>query len=85
MSHDHVFTCLHCGQPFVVRAAEFNCRILRHGVYRATMEPMNPHAPREECERLVATGAIYGCGKPLRIMNQKDASGNYVVEICEYI
>ena len=82
---DFVFTCLHCGDPFVVRGGEFNCRILRHGVMRSTMEPMNPHAPRPECERMVREGLIYGCGKPLRITRERDMSGNYIVEICDYI
>jgi hypothetical protein len=76
---DIVFVCLHCSEPFIIREQEFNCRILRHGVYRATMEPMNPHASREECERLVRDNLIYGCGKPLRITNTN------ALEICEYI
>ncbi len=79
---DYVFTCIHCNEPFVVRGCDFNCRILRHGVIRGTMKSMNPHAPRSECERLVRDGLIYGCGKPMRIC---DVSGNYNVEICDYI
>lgn len=82
---DYVFTCLHCGDPFVVQGNDFNCRILRHGVVKATMEPMNPHAARAECERLVREGLIYGCGKPMRITRRCDMSGNYELEICDYI
>jgi len=25
---------------------------------------MNPHAPKDVCEKWVLTGEIYGCGKP---------------------
>jgi hypothetical protein len=77
-----VFICLHCKDPFVISRRDFNCKILRHGVMKDTMKPMDPHAHRTECERLVREGLIYGCGKPMRIV----VSGNeYVLEICEYI
>lgn len=79
MQKDFVFICLHCGEPFVIRDSEFNCRILRHGVYRDTMQPMNPHAPKEECERLIHEEKIYGCGKPLRI------TAANVLEMCNYV
>ena len=81
-SEDVVFTCLHCGSPFVIRKSEFNCKILRHGVMKDTMKPMDPHAPKAECERLVREGLIYGCGKPMRIVVR---GSECVLEICEYI
>ncbi len=79
---DYVFQCLHCKQPFVIAAKDFNCKILRHGVFRVTNQPMNPHAAKEECERLVKEEKIYGCGKPLRIVKQNES---YILEICDYI
>jgi hypothetical protein len=43
---------------------------------------MNPHASKEECERLVREGLIYGCGKPMLIVRKTD---EYGVEGCDYI
>ena len=79
---DFVFVCLHCGEPFVIARKDFNCKILRHGVLKATGQPMDPHAPETECTRLVQDELINGCGKPLRI---KETENGYVVEICDYV
>ncbi|NDE17871.1 hypothetical protein EBZ80_23400 [bacterium] len=82
----HVFNCVHCGAPFVIKEHDFNCRILRHGVMRADGRPINPHAPRAECERLVREGLIWGCGKPMRIVAGVGAGGGgWQVEECDYI
>lgn len=80
----HVFNCVHCGEPFVIKERDFNCRILRHGVMRADGRPINPHAPRVECERLVREGLIWGCGKPMRIVATA-GEGGWQVEACDYI
>ena len=77
-----VFTCCHCDKPFIIYKNEFNCCILRHGVYKNTMKHINPHASLEECQRLVAENKIYGCGKPLQIV-KKDKE--FIVEKCDYI
>ena len=82
MASDFIFTCLHCNEPFVIFKKDFNCKILRHGVLRDSSTPMNPHASKEECDKLVKEEKIYGCGKPLRIV-KKD--GSYIVEICDYL
>ena len=82
MASDYIFTCLHCNQPFLIYFKDFNCKILRHGVYRDTKQYMNPHASKEECEQLVKEEKIYGCGKPLRIVKKGDG---YDLEICDYI
>jgi len=85
---DLILECPHCGGTIVVHPSELHCRIFRHGVLRATGEPIHPHASREECERLVATGAILGCGGPFRIERICDAQRAGDVEravVCEYI
>ena len=82
---DHIFTCLHCQQPFVVKHSEFNCRILRHGVFKDTLQPMPPHATKEECDALVQSGKIYGCAGPLQIVENTNASNGFDVVICDYI
>ena len=92
----YVFTCLHCNGPFVIHHADFNCKILRHGVYKHNLQPINPHASKEECDALVASERIYGCAGPLLIT--KIAAGSdgtadsadgvsdaYCVTICGYI
>jgi hypothetical protein len=84
---DLILTCPHCGGTIVVHPSELNCRIFRHGVLRTTGEPIHPHAPREECERLVAEGAILGCGGPFRV-ERSTVQGAGDVEravVCEYI
>lgn len=84
---DYVFICLHCQEPFVISHVDFNCRILRHGVYKHNMQPIPPHASKEECDAFVRDGLIFGCGRPLQIIHKK--TGEYIptyeVIICEYI
>jgi hypothetical protein len=85
--HVHVFTCLHCNEPFVIHDTDFNCKILRHGVYKSNLQPINPHASKEECDALVSSGQIYGCAGPLLITTSKcgDGDGEFRVVICDYI
>ena len=46
-----------------------------------SLKQMDPHCPKNECDRLFSQGLIYGCGKPFQII----VNGNEVrVEICEY-
>lgn len=61
--------CPHCQGGIFIE--EINCRIFRHAVYKETNEPICPHAPQEECVRLVESGKVYGCGKPFRL-DEKD-------------
>lgn len=85
---DYTFTCLHCQEPFVISHKDFNCRILRHGVFKATLEPIPPHATKEECDALLQSGTIYGCAGPLQIVVDsagETKSNGYTVVICDYI
>ncbi len=79
---DHVFTCLHCHEPFVIYHKDFNCCILRHGVYKHNLQPIPPHATKEECDAFVRAGSIYGCAGPLQIVA---ASASYELVICDYL
>jgi hypothetical protein len=81
----YVLKCLHCNEDFIIYDTDFNCRILRHGVIKATMQPINQHASKEECERLVREGLIYGCGKPMVIIRKSPPPDEYGVEGCDYI
>lgn len=72
--------CPHCEEPVLIE--KLNCSIFRHGIMKDTLQQMDPHCPKEECERLFSCGLIYGCGKPFKI-TKTDAG--ICVEICEYI
>ena len=85
------FACPHCELFIEVERGQVNCRIFRHayffvrderGMIRLT-EQLNPHAPKEICERLIKEGRIYGCGKPFEM--QPIAENKYIVKSCEYI
>jgi hypothetical protein len=82
MSDFYVFTCPHCQGTIIVAHHELNCRIFRHGVYKHNGEQVPPHAPKEECDRLVAQNLIIGCGKPFRIEGHGPTA---VAVLCEYI
>ena len=79
---DIIFNCCHCKNDFIVNTKDFNCKILRHGYYKKDFTQINPHLSKEQCLKLIEDNLIYGCGKPLRIIeiNEKNS-----VEICDYI
>jgi hypothetical protein len=83
---DYIFICIHCQEPFVIAHNEFNCRILRHGVYKNNLQPINPHASKDECDGLVKDELIFGCAKPLQIIETADGSvDKYAIIVCDYI
>ncbi len=59
-----IFDCPHCGHLIQVAQADINCQIFRHAAYKATMMQIPPHSSKDLCERLLASGEVYGCGKP---------------------
>ena len=74
----YYFSCPHCDAACQVSKSDIRCTIFRHAVYKKDCSFVNPHASEEECERWVASGVVYGCGKPFKF------DGN-TVEICGYI
>ena len=72
--------CPHCNVLVVINRNDVNCRIFRHGTLKVTMQQINPHLPKVECDRLVSDGEIYGCGKPFRLTEDT----NQAVK-CDYI
>lgn len=73
-----IVSCPHCNESILIYKNEINCRIFRHAVYK-NGENVNPHLPKEECDKLVLTDKVYGCCKPFRLNEQN------IPEICEYI
>ncbi len=77
-----IVECPHC--KCLVQIAEINCAIFRHGIYKHNGQQINPHLPKVECDRLVAAGAIHGCGRPFQIKRTGE-KGELVAEVCDYI
>lgn len=73
-----IVKCPWCHEDVLVMKNEINCAIFRHGVLKSNHQQMDPHASKEECDRLADGGLIYGCGKPFRI------EGEHAV-VCGYI
>lgn len=85
----YFFQCPHCKCYLTVEKEQLNCRIFRHGYYYLDTpigiqltNQVNPHASKEECERLIAENKIIGCGKPFRVVNR---DLKLFAEECDYI
>ena len=78
-----ILLCPHCHEYFMVDKNEIKCAIFRHGVYIETLEPIDPHSPKNICEKLVSDKKIYGCGKPFQLL--LDVSGENFTQVCDYI
>lgn len=79
---DVVLMCPHCDSPFEVISG--NCLVFRHGVYISNGRQISPHASQSVCEKLVADGLIYGCGKPVKAVYDQ-AKKEWAAEKCDYI
>ena len=73
----YLFFCPHCNMTIFVYKNERNCGIFRCAIHKQG-KAINPHASKEDCEKLVIDDMIYGCGKPFIIRN-------FHVEPCDYI
>lgn len=47
------FNCPHCFLRVGLLASEFNCQIFRCGFYHHNAQPIDPHMPKEQCEKLI--------------------------------
>ena len=74
--------CPHCQILVYLPVKDFNCKIYRHGVYKANMQQIDPHLNKEECYRLAKCELIYGCGKPFKVIFKDNA---FSLEKCDYI
>lgn len=81
---EHYITCPNCNNLFVVNNNDLNCMIFRHGVYKNSMKPINPHLSKEKCDMLIKRNLIYGCGKPFKLFNINN-DNTYVAIKCNYI
>jgi len=76
-----IIQCPHCGNQVLIE--QINCAIFRHGVLKSNGEQIPPHLSKADCDRLIETNQIYGCGKPFKLV--QDLSGNWIGIICDYI
>jgi hypothetical protein len=64
----YIFTCVHCNLFVLVKVSDINCKIFRHGAFKDSGEPINPHETLENCNNLLQLNKVYGCCKPLQII-----------------
>lgn len=83
---DIILECPHCKGIVIVDPKQINCAIFRHGTFKTNGAQVNPHAPKKECDRLIATNQVNGCCKPFKMV-YNDISGNatWIAVTCEYI
>lgn len=77
-----VVPCPHCEKQILIMQKEINCAIFRHGAFKKDKKQVNPHTKKEECDRLVRENLIYGCGKPFKLVKEKE---EYKAIVCDYI
>jgi len=75
-----IVICPHCNVYVFIE--KLNCCIFRHAILKSTSIQINPHASKEECDKLISQDLILGCGKPFRIIIDGE---KIIVEICEYV
>lgn len=76
-----ILKCPHCNCLFEVLPKEINCKIFRHAVHKKTGKPINPHASKEECEKLVDKKLVRGCAGPFEL---KQNENGWIAVKCEY-
>ena len=81
LTEDMVAICPNCSEYVII--AKINCQIFRHASYKINGEQIPPHTSQAECEALIASQSIYGCGKPFRIIKNENNENSIVV--CGYI
>ena len=74
--------CPHCQFPIQIMSNEINCAIFRHGTFKNNGEQMDPHTPKELCDKYAEDNLIYGCGKPFKLSLM---GSQIVATVCDYI
>ena len=68
--------CPHCDR--MIEILEINCAIFRCGIYKNNYSQVNPHATKEQCDKLAQDGLIYGCGKPFKVVDGVAVECGYI-------
>lgn len=77
-----IIICPNCQDYVIIQ--ELNCCIFRHGIFKNNGNQIDPHTPKALCDQYIETNAIYGCGKPFKILIS-DLSDKYNAVVCDYI
>ena len=73
MSENYILIqCPHCMQYMELIKNEINCAIYRHGMFKINGDQIDPHTPKDICDKLVENNLIYGCGKPFQLFENKN-------------
>ena len=83
-SDEICITCPHCKELIYILKSEINCNVFRHGIYKHNLQQMDPHAPKEMCEKLKNEDLIIGCGKPFTLVFNKE-DNTFKSVVCDYI
>ena len=70
--------CPWCYKYTQIEEKYLNCTIFRCGNLKTTLEPLNPHLPKHECDYLFNNNLIHGCSKPFKF-------NGINIEKCDYI
>jgi hypothetical protein len=73
-----VFQCPWCNVDIIIYKYDRNCCIFRCGIYKRDYTPINPHMIKSECDKLKDSDLIYGCGKPLKLINNNLIKSEYL-------
>ena len=81
---DHIIIqCIHCNEFIFIYIKDINCKIFRHGVYKNTLQNIEPHLDKKNCELLISKDLIFGCGKPFKLI--ENDKNEYKPVLCDYI
>jgi len=86
LTSEIIVMCPNCDKPVLIE--KLNCCIFRHAILRHNGQQINPHSSKEECDQLIETKQIFGCGKPFKISIKIKLDTNeieYICEACDYI
>ena len=76
-----IVNCPHCNDKIQIYLKEINCKIFRHGVYKHNYVQIDPHLPKDQCEKLKQNDLIYGCGKPYMLVK---VLNKWEITRCDY-
>ena len=73
----NIYQCPYSDCNIAIEIIEINCAIFRCGIYKNGQQ-IEPHLPKEECDKLKRDNKIWGCGRPFKLVNG-------ILVRCEYI
>jgi hypothetical protein len=73
-----IYFCPYYDCASAIEIVEVNCAIFRCGVHKDTGHQIEPHLPKEECDKLKKDNKIWGCGRPFQLVNNKLVKCKYI-------